>query len=83
VFWSLARLRAGDEVDVTTQDGEVLAFFVVASLRIPADADAGSYGLFDTGGPARLTLITCAGEWSAAQRRYLERLAVTAERRPR
>jgi hypothetical protein len=83
VFWSLANLRPGDEVDVTTQDGEVLAFSVVGSERIAADADAGSHGLFDTGGPPRVTLITCAGDWSASQRRYLERLAVTAELRPR
>ncbi|HYW26358.1 MAG TPA: class F sortase [Terriglobales bacterium] len=68
MFRSLADLRPGDEVDVTRQDGEVLAFSVVGSQRIGADADAGSDGLFDTGGPPRLTLIMCAGEWSASQR---------------
>ena len=73
----------GDEVDVTTQYGEVLAFFVVTSVLLPADADAGSCGLFETGGPARVTLVTCAGDQSAAQQRYPERLAVTAELRPR
>jgi sortase (surface protein transpeptidase) len=83
VFRRLASLRPGDELDVTTQDGEMLTFSVVASTRVPADADAGAYGLFDPAGPPRVTLVTCAGEWSAAQARYLERLAVTAELRPR
>jgi hypothetical protein len=73
----------GDPGDVTTQDGEVLAFSVVRPERIPADADPSGYGLFDSGGPPRVTLVTCAGEWSAAQRRCLERLAVTAVPRPR
>jgi sortase (surface protein transpeptidase) len=82
VFWSLDTLRPGDEIDVRTQDGEVLAFTVTRSERIPADADAGAAGLFDTGGPPRVTLVTCAGRWSATERRYLERLAVTAVLRP-
>ena len=68
---------------MTTQDGEVLTFSIVASVRVPADADAGAYGLFDPGGPPRLTLVTCAGEGSQAQRRYVGRLAATAELRPR
>jgi len=78
VFWSLATLQPSDEIDVTTHDGQVLAFSVVTAERIPADADAGAHGLFDPSGTPRLTLITCAGQWSAPQRRYLERLAVTA-----
>lgn len=83
MFWRLGSLRPGDELDVTTQDGEVLTFSVVASVRMPADADACAFGLFDPGGPPRLTLVTCAGEWSQAQRRYVGRLAATAELRPR
>ncbi len=35
VFWSLATVRPGDELDVTTQDGQVLAFIVVTSERPP------------------------------------------------
>jgi sortase (surface protein transpeptidase) len=78
VFWTLGSLAPGDRLSVTTDTGDVLTFSVTASQRLPADADPAAFGLFATTGARRLTLITCAGQWSAAQHRYLERLAVTA-----
>jgi LPXTG-site transpeptidase (sortase) family protein len=77
VFWSLGSLQAGDELDVATQDGRVLKFSVTQLQLIPNRANPSQYGLFDTSGPPRLTLITCAGDWSASLHTYLQRLAVT------
>ena len=76
VFRSLNLLRAGDEVHVIWTDGRTLDFRVTSSETV--DANAHPAGLFARGGAARLSLITCAGEWVKALATYTDRLIVTA-----
>lgn len=76
VFRSLNLLRAGDEVHVIWPDGRTLDFRVTSSETV--DANAHPAGLFARGGAARLSLITCAGEWVNALATYTDRLIVTA-----
>jgi len=75
VFRSLRLLRAGDEVHVIWPDGRTVDFRVTSSETV--DANAHPAGLFARG-PARLSLITCAGEWVNALATYSDRLIVTA-----
>ncbi len=77
VFWKLDRMAPGDEFDVATAGGELLRYSVTQLQLIPDSADPAQYGLFATDGDPRVTLITCAGEWSSLQHTYLKRLAVT------
>ena len=76
VFRSLNLLRAGDEVHVIWPDGRTVAFRVTSAETV--DANAHPAGLFARSGPARLSLITCAGEWENALATYSQRLIVTA-----
>lgn len=78
VFRNLDRLRPGDTLHVIWPDGRQLQFrietvaFLAANSPPPPD-------VFSRSGPARLSLITCAGQWEQSQRTYNERLIVTAE----
>jgi sortase (surface protein transpeptidase) len=76
VFWNLGKLHAGDEIQVVGQDGAVLRFAVTRAIRVPYTSPPA--GLFSTGGPAHLSLITCAGSWDAGKKTYQERLVVDA-----
>jgi hypothetical protein len=60
VFWNLAAVRPGDEIDVTTTDGQVLAFSVVASEQISAYADAAPMG-------CSIRMARRASPWSPAR----------------
>jgi len=53
-----------------------VAFRVTSAETV--DANAHPAGLFARSGPARLSLITCAGEWENALATYSQRLIVTA-----
>jgi sortase (surface protein transpeptidase) len=78
VFRNLDKLRPGDTLQVIWPDGRRLQFrietavFLAANLAAPPD-------VFSRSGPARLSLITCGGQWEQSQRTYNERLIVTAE----
>jgi sortase (surface protein transpeptidase) len=74
VFWRLSSLRAGDTVDVLYADGTNKTFRV---QRLASYAyDQPPLDLFSPGGPARLSLITCAGSWNGQT--YRQRLVVDA-----
>jgi sortase (surface protein transpeptidase) len=77
VFWNLEQLRAGDEIDVVAQSGDQLRFVVADAAHYPYDSHPPQ--LFSGEGPARLSLITCAGSWDRGRRTYLERLIVDAD----
>ena len=77
VFRDLHKLRPGDAVQVSWPDGRVAVFRVVAIAAVTSSAQPA--GLFATAGPARLSLITCAGTWDQSLRTYTERLIVTAD----
>ena len=74
-FWSIARLRPGDGIVVTTADGRALQFRVTMVARY----DRTSVPLVSVFGPApaaHLNLITCAGRYLRSQGGYQERLVV-------
>jgi sortase (surface protein transpeptidase) len=77
VFWNLGQLQSGDLIQVITKDGLTLNFRVSGSQRVPYTAHPA--GLFVSGGPSRLSLITCTGAWDTAKSVYLERLIVNAD----
>jgi sortase (surface protein transpeptidase) len=76
VFWNLGKLHAGDAIQVVAQDGAVLHFTVTRAVRVPYTSPPA--GLFATGGPAQLSLITCAGAWDTGAKTYNQRLVVDA-----
>ena len=61
---------------MVSQGGERTLFAVTDAARYPDDAHPP--GLFSREGPARLSLVTCAGSWDRGRRTYLERLIVHA-----
>ena len=77
VFRKLGTLRPGDVLLVIWPDGRRLQFRVETVASVSAGSPPPS-GLFAHTGPARLSLITCGGEWVQSQRTYNERLIVTA-----
>lgn len=76
VFANLGRLRPGAQITVTGTGGTRTDFVVRGLTSWPA----GSHppGLFATGGPARLSLITCTGPFNGGSQRYADRLIVEA-----
>ena len=76
VFRQLRFLRLGDEIDVIWADGRSLTFKVSGVQTVSADSHPA--GVFARAGPARLSLITCAGAWVQSKRTYSDRLIVTA-----
>jgi sortase (surface protein transpeptidase) len=76
VFWNLAKLHAGDEIQVVAQDGAVQHFKVTNAVRVPYTSPPA--GLFATNGTAHLSLITCAGSWDKGRQTYQQRLVVDA-----
>ena len=77
VFYHLAALRQGSKVVVTREDGSTATFEVqrVASFPVDQFPTAEVYGA--TTDP-ELRLITCGGQYSLVQRRYLENTVVFA-----
>lgn len=76
VFSRLGELQPGDAIMVDTAQGEK-EFVVEDVVRYKAE-DVPLETLFQTGGAARLNLITCDGTWDKARRSYDERLVVYA-----
>ncbi len=74
VFYRLSRLRRGADVWVIDDVGGVAAYAVTSNATVSASARP--VGLFAADGPARLSLVTCAGIWDGHQ--YLSRRIVTA-----
>lgn len=75
----LVRLRdveIGDPVEVRTSDGRTTTYEVVQVSRF--DQQGLPEELFSRTGPARLQLITCAGEYDADRGGYQQNLVVTA-----
>jgi LPXTG-site transpeptidase (sortase) family protein len=74
VFWSLGKVRKGDEVTVVRADGTRVKFVADATSTVPYDSSTDA--LFTRDGPPSLTLITCAGAWDRQRGTYLQRLVV-------
>lgn len=76
VFGKLAKLRSGDRIVVVLGDGSLRAFAVSSVKSWPWRSHP--TGLFQGDGPARLTLITCAGAFNDQTHTYADRLVVEA-----
>ena len=77
VFFDLGALQPGNRVEVARADGTVAAFSVDRVVSYPKSdfATLDVYG--NTPGP-ELRLITCGGEFDAAQRSYEDNIVVFA-----
>jgi len=76
VFRNLIHVSVGDTIDVVWPGGRTLHFRVTTTRLVMAGASPPD--VFSHAGPARLSLITCAGAWEQAAATDSERLIVTA-----
>ena len=77
VFYSLGRLVAGDRVEVTGEDGSVVAFDVYDVRVVPKDAFPTLEVYGNTAGP-ELRLITCGGPFDSSAGSYVDNVVVFA-----
>ncbi|GAB7190865.1 hypothetical protein NUM3379_15720 [Kineococcus sp. NUM-3379] len=77
-LFDLARAGRGDVVRIRYADGSERRFGITARESFPKDRLPAA-DLFRRTGPARLVLVTCGGDWDAAQRTYSDNVVVVAE----
>jgi LPXTG-site transpeptidase (sortase) family protein len=78
VFWNLHELKPGDTVEVDIHQGKKLHFRVMTlQAYVPQEAPLATIFGKNTG--SYLNLITCAGQWVAAQHQTTQRLVVYTE----
>jgi hypothetical protein len=76
-FAVLRDLRPGETVEVRDIEGRTLPYSVVARQEY-GKAQLPVQELFATGGPHRLVLVTCGGDFDPATRSYADNLVVIA-----
>jgi LPXTG-site transpeptidase (sortase) family protein len=76
IFARLVKLTAGDQIIVVLADGSRRLFLVSSTAVLPVGS--APPGMGQPGGPARLTLVTCAGRFDADNKSYSSRLVVEA-----
>jgi sortase A len=79
VFMNLGSLKVGDKLEIVEQDGKTLDFSVSDSRVIAYNANPTQAGVFAKDGPARVSLITCAGTFDQGIHQYTQRRVVTAQ----
>lgn len=81
VFKALPALSEGDIITIERGDGAIFRYSVVENISVPL-SNANDYMVkamkSPTNGKESLTLISCTGEWSQAQKTYLARQFVRA-----
>ena len=77
VFWRLAQLQPGDEIDVRDGNGKSVRYRVATIKSYPASADA-SQIVASTGTPT-ITLITCDGTYDRSKGEYDQRTVITGQ----
>ena len=75
-FYSLPHARRGERIHITTADGAVNTYRVVAVGSYPKSALP--LTVFDRRGPPRLVLVTCGGRFNSTTKRFLDNIVVTA-----
>jgi sortase (surface protein transpeptidase) len=75
VFNDLNKLVAGDEIKITSANGNTMRFVVVRLAMYAPDQDATDVFRSDDAIP-HLNLVTCQGTWNNSARTYTERLVV-------
>lgn len=78
VFKHLQDIQVGADVYVTRNDGKKLHFVVTAVTLYPFDS-APPATVFTAVDGSYLNLITCTGDWVAAQKTYNQRLVVSTK----
>lgn len=76
-FSKLGELKAGDAITVTDAAGRTARYHVVGREAFDKKT-VPMADLFSRNGPARLTLITCGGDFDSSIRSYLDNIVVTA-----
>jgi hypothetical protein len=74
-FYSLPHARRGERIHITTADGAVNTYRVVAVGSYPKSALP--LTVFDRRGPPRLVLVTCGGRFNSTTKRFLDNIVVT------
>ncbi len=74
VFANLNKLRPGDKVSITDDQGKIISFVVRESRLYDANADAKD--VFSSASGTHLNLITCNGSWDKSKKSYTQRLVV-------
>ncbi|WP_252312134.1 class F sortase [Sinobaca sp. H24] len=77
VFYHLDKLKPGDLIEVTGDDGEKVTFEMESAASYPYD-DAPIQQIFGASNERKLQLITCTGEFDNDAGTHRERLVVTA-----
>lgn len=77
VFFDLGALAAGDEVEVTREDGSV-ALFAVDRVERHAKDDFPTIAVYGNTDDAQLRMITCGGAFDAGARSYEDNIIVFA-----
>jgi sortase (surface protein transpeptidase) len=72
----LHSVATGAEVDVRLVDGTTRRFKVDTVQTVAWNTQVN--GLFDTHGPARLSIVTCGGTWDTRTQNYSLRVIITA-----
>ena len=80
VFFHLDELQVGDVLQVIDSKGQI-ASFTVSQIKT-YDQTQQLPQVFNSASGTHLNLITCAGDWDAASRHYLQRLVVFADKSP-
>jgi len=79
VFDDLNKLRKGDKIYVEDEKGAIVAFIVRKILTYDPNED--TFSIFNSSdGKAHLNLITCEGDWNAAQKTYSNRLVIFTDK---
>ena len=79
VFDNLNKLKIGDKISVTNENGEVIIFTVIKS-KTYNENDSPRDVFISTDGKAHLNLITCKGVWDKNDKSYSERLVVFTDK---
>ncbi len=79
VFYDLGKVRVGDTVEVTRDDGSVVVFTVDSVEHFPKDR-LPAERVYGHEGPAGLRLITCGGQWVGGRTGYADNVIVFATR---
>jgi sortase (surface protein transpeptidase) len=77
IFIDIAKLQKGSLLQVTDSNG-VTASFAVSDIKT-YNAINNHSEVFNSISGSHLNIITCAGEWDAVNRHYLDRTVVFAE----
>lgn len=79
VFADLSKLKSGDKITITDEQGTDILFIVQTKKTYSASADATDI-FTSKDGKAHLNLITCSGAWDKTSKNYTQRLVIFADK---